>query len=202
MYPVPPQSHRHTRYYGILIACIVAMLIVLFGGLRNISDRLSQAGTATGQPTAQLFGQPRAGVTPLALITPTAQPAAAATAAAALPTPTASDVSPADLAAAPANFRSRAIRVQGKVYYVGKTDDGKTWIQISDNASPPHYINGSFAGTMPAAIAKGSDVVVSGIGAGLTAITAADGHDYDEPMIDPVQKVELAGATSASNPAP
>jgi hypothetical protein len=34
------------------------------------------------------------------------------------------------------------------------------------------------------------DVEVTGIGAGLTSVTASNGKDYDQAYIDPIQKVE------------
>ncbi|MDE3077373.1 MAG: hypothetical protein KGJ86_18300, partial [Chloroflexota bacterium] len=77
MYPTPPQSHRPTNYYGILVAGVVITLLLAAGSLRALSARLpGNAAPATAQPGPAAV-RPRPGVTPL-VIAPTAVPVATA----------------------------------------------------------------------------------------------------------------------------
>ncbi|SRR5581483_2958806 len=192
MYPQPPTSHRPTNYFWVLGVCVAFMLVVVFAGLRQVANRLSDA-VASGA-TNNAAAAPAAAVpTPAIQAEPTSVAEAAAISVS--PTPVANgplDVDPRSLQESPANYRSRLIRVSGTVFYVGKMADGQTWIQIRSGS---YYINGQSADPLPGGVAVGSAVDLVGIGAGLTTITAQDGKDYDEPLIDPVQRVEAAGSS-------
>ena len=193
MYPIPPKSNRPTNHYSVLAICLAVMLLLMYGVMRNISGKFAEV--AAGNDQVQTAKQPRPGVTPLAVATPT--PATVDPAKTAVPTPATTDVTAKDLSTSPGAYRSRAIRVRGQVFYLGKTDDGKQWIQISDGNV---YVNGAYPGALPQGVSKGADVFITGIGAGLTTITSTfDGKDYDEPYIDPVQNIELSSGGSGSS---
>jgi hypothetical protein len=194
MFPTPPRSRRPTNYYWILLLCVGAMLVVLFSVLRSWSTRFNAAladSTAISLPLPSTQSRPLASL--VAQATPTAETAGSQAFAAetqATPTGGAMDVDPQTLTNSPANYRSRIIRVRGTVFYTGRLSDGKTWIQIvgGDNV----YVDGQTSEPLPSGITKGSDVYVTGIGAGLTNVTASNGKDYDQAYIDPIQKIELA----------
>lgn len=194
MYPQAPRSHRPTNHYWILIACLAAMLGFLLVGLRQMAGRFSSAGAE--QP-ALLIQAPLTSAKPSTSLAPqatatVATSASASASAAASPTIASGivDVDPKTLTDSPATYRSRVVRVRGTIFYSGKLDNGKTWIQVvgADNT----YVDGQLSDPLPSGITKGSDVIVTGIGAGLTNVTALNGKDYDQAYIDPVQKVELA----------
>lgn len=186
MYPHPPPSRRPTNYYWILVGCVGAMLLVLLISLSSVAGRFSRAIANTDQaaPVAA-EAKPKAS---LALqLTPTALAAPAS--AQVTPTPSSVvQVDPKDLTESPGTYRSRLIKVRGTVFYTGKLEGGKTWIQIVDSNNV--YVDGQLDGALPSGIAKGTDVELTGIGAGLTSVTASNGKDYDQAYIDPVQKVE------------
>jgi hypothetical protein len=192
MYPQAPRSHRPTNYYWILLLCMAAMLVFLFIALRQMAGRFSTAGADQGSALVQA---PLASAKPFASVVPQATATVASSAASASPaaSPTASDgivdVEPKELTDSPATYRSRVVRVHGTIFYSGKLDNGKTWIQVvgADNT----YVDGQSSEPLPSGVTKGSDVIVTGIGAGLTNITAVNGKDYDQAYIDPVQKIEL-----------
>src|SRR5581483_2104857 len=128
MYPQPPPQHRPTNYYWVLLACMAAMLLFLFVGLRQIASRFS----ATGSDQAPLITEaPRASAKPALTVAPQATATVAASAAPAA-TATAEggvvDVDAKSLTQSPANYRSRLVRVRGTVFYTGKLENGKTWI--------------------------------------------------------------------------
>ena len=185
MYPQPPPSHRPTNYYWILVGCVGAMLLVLFVSLSSVAGRFNRAAANADQAAPVAVAKPRAS---LALqLTPTvvASPAAAE----ATPTPSGVvQVEPKDLTESPGTYRSRLVKVRGTVFYTGKLEGGKTWIQIVDSNNV--YVDGQLDDSLPGGIAKGVDVELTGIGAGLTSVTASNGKDYDQAYIDPVQKVE------------
>ncbi|HUZ77123.1 MAG TPA: hypothetical protein VMV93_06015 [Chloroflexota bacterium] len=186
MYPVPPESHRPKNRYGILVVALILLLLLLFQGLRSLSRSLNNL--ATGESSLPLFSQPRPGVTPLALAAPSAAPTL-------VPTPATTTVTAQELATSAATYRSRAVRVAGTVYYVGLTSNGRHWVQIVSGGT---YVNGISADPWPLDVRKGAVVTITGIGAGLNSITAADGKQYQQPYIDPVQKIELGDVTSSS----
>jgi len=187
MFPHAPHPHQPTNYWYVLAGCVVVMLLGLLVGLREMRSRFNPAGSAQpallSQPSAAPAAQPTAAQ-------PTATIAAPASASA---EPTAdsgvADVDPKTLTASPAQYRSRIVRVRGKVFYIGKLDNGQTWLQIvgPDNV----YVDGQMSGPVPASAIKGANVQVTGIGAGLTTITSSNGKDYDQAYIDPIQKIEL-----------
>jgi len=188
MFPHAPHPHQPTNYWYVLAGCVVVMLLGLWIGLREMRSHFNPAGSA--QPL--LLSQPSAA--PAAQATVVAQPTAtiaALASASAEPTVNASvvDVDPKTLTDSPAQYRSRIVRVRGKVFYIGKLDNGQTWLQIvgPDNV----YVDGQMSGPVPASAIKGADVQVTGIGAGLTTITSSNGKDYDQAYIDPIQKIEL-----------
>lgn len=191
MYPHAPRSHRPTNYWYILALCVVVMLGGLWIGLRQMSTHFNPSGASQAALLDQPSAAPKA--KPTASVQPTATAVSASASASASAQPSAAgvvDVDPKTLTDSPATYRSRVIRVQGKIFYTGKLADGKTWIQI---VGPNNvYVNGQMSDPLPAGISKGSQVQVTGIGAGLTNITASNGKDYDEAYIDPVQKVEPA----------
>jgi hypothetical protein len=124
-------------------------------------------------------------------VAPQVTPTASTAAASAEPTATPGgvvEVDPKTLTESPGTYRSRLIKVRGTVFYTGKLDGGKTWIQIVDNNNV--YVDGQMSEPLPAGVAKGVQVDVTGIGAGLTSVTAANGKDYDQAYVDPIQKVE------------
>ncbi|MHB8620153.1 MAG: hypothetical protein ACYDAG_11400 [Chloroflexota bacterium] len=186
MYPISPESHRPTNHFYILILCLAIMLALVVGILRGISSRLNSV------PPVQLASSSaaaRSSVTPLAIPTATAATNSAA------PTPlvglaNGGAVTPAELNSAPGTYRSRQVSVVGTIFYTGGMGNGKTWIQIVDSNNS--YVDGQLTGPLPAGIGKGSKVRLTGIGAGLTTITASNGRQYDQAFVDPVQKVELA----------
>lgn len=187
MYPQPPQSHRPTNSYWVLIVCTGVMLIVLFTVLRTIAERIDSLA-ASGPITLLQFSP-----APRISLQPQANPAASA--APSVDAPQASsvvvDIDAKTLTESPAVYRSRVVRVRGTVFYTGKLADGKTWIQIvaGDNV----YVDGQID-SLPSGIVKGTQVQVTGIGAGLTNITATNGQDYDQAFIDPIQKIEPASS--------
>jgi len=189
MYPHAPQSHRPTNYWYVLAVCVAFMLLVLWTGLKAMSARFS-AGSAPqaaglSQPAAAPSARPSA-----AAVQPTAVASAAPSASAGPLLPSGViDVQPKQLQDQPATYRSRVVRVSGKIFYVGKVDGGKTWVQIVDDNNV--YVDGVSADPLPAGASKGSQVQVTGIGAGLYTITASNGKDYDQAYIDPIQKIDV-----------
>lgn len=188
MYPHPPPSHRPTNYYWILVLCVVAMLLVLFVGLRSVAGRFSAVApdTTLAAPPASSVAKPQASTAVQATSTASAAPATAAE-----PTATPGgvvEVDPKTLTESPGTYRSRVVKVRGIVFYTGKLEGGKTWIQIADNNNV--YVDGQMSDSLPAGVAKGVNVEVTGIAAGLTSVTAANGKDYDQAYIDPIQKIE------------
>lgn len=186
MYPHPPPSHRPTNYYWVLVGCVALMLLVLFVSLRSVAGRFTQAVASVEQagPAVSPLAKPQASLT--LQLTPTVQAAASAE-----PTATPGgvmDVDPKTLTQSPGTYRSRVVKVRGTVFYTGKLDGGKTWIQIVDHNNV--YVDGQMDDPLPASISKGVDVEVTGIGAGLTSVTASNGKDYDQAYIDPIQKIE------------
>ena len=183
MYPHPPRSHHPTNYFWVLIACAGAMLIVLFVTLRSVSGRLSSAAASGPLQLVQFSAAPRLSIPPQprnsAASSPDAQPTVISTAIV--------DVDAKALNESPAIYRSRTVRFTGAVFYTGKLADGKTWVQIvgDDNL----YVDGQID-SLPAGISKGTQVRVTGVGAGLTNITASNGKDYDQAFIDPIQTIE------------
>jgi hypothetical protein len=188
MYPHPPPSHRPTNYYWILVLCVVVMLLVLFVGLRSVAGRFSAALTdaAVAAPAASNLAKPVASaavqVTPTVSAAPSAAVEATATPGGLV------EVDPKTLTESPGTYRSRPVKVRGTVFYTGKLEGGKTWIQIVDSNNV--YVDGQMSDPLPASVTKGVDVEVTGIGAGLTSVTASNGKDYDQAYIDPIQKVE------------
>jgi|SRR5579862_5880406 len=185
MYPNPPQSQQTTANYWILAVCVAAMLIVLLAGLRSVAGRFNAA--ASSMAAGQSSTAPRASIS---LAPQVSASAASVVPAQVSPTPSAVvDVDARILTESPAAYRGRPVRVSGTVFYSGKLADGHTWIQIvgSDNV----YVDGSSPDPLPAGVSKGSQVQITGMGAGLTNITASNGSDYDQAYIDPVQKIEL-----------
>jgi hypothetical protein len=188
MYPHPPPSHRPTNYYWILVLCVVVMLLVLFVGLRSVAGHFSAALTdaAVAAPAASSLAKPVASaavqVTPTVSAAPSAAVEATATPGGLV------EVDPKTLTESPGTYRSRPVKVRGTVFYTGKLEGGKTWIQIVDSNNV--YVDGQMSDPLPASVTKGVDVEVTGIGAGLTSVTASNGKDYDQAYIDPIQKVE------------
>lgn len=182
MYPQPPQFRHRTNQSWVLIACMGAMLIVLFAGLRTIAAHLADA---SAQPIT--IGQPSPRVN-LAAQVSAAPPTVASAEVTAQPSSAVLDVDAKVLTESPANYRSRVVRVRGTVFYTGKLADGKAWIQIvaDDNV----YVDGQ-ADSLPAGVTKGTQVAITGIGAGLTNVTASNGKDYDQAYIDPIQTIEV-----------
>jgi len=189
MYPHPPQPHQPTNYFWILIACTGVMLIVLFAGLRSIAGRFSAAAVER-QPITILApaAAPRASIS-VAPQASASAPAPAASVEASLASSPSLDVDPKTLTDSPAAYRGRTVRVRGTVFYTGKLADGKTWIQIVGDNNV--YVDGSMADTLPSGVSKGAQVEITGIGAGLTTVTASNGKDYDQAYIDPIQKIEI-----------
>jgi hypothetical protein len=190
MYPHPPPSHKPTNYYWVLVLCVGAMLVILFAGFKSFSARFNSALAGGPLVVPAPAAQPKPLASLIAQATPTVSVAPEASVAA---TPTPGGVVNVDaktLTESPASYRSRVVRVRGTVFYTGKLADGKTWIQIvgGDNV----YVDGQFADALPAGVAKGVEVDVTGIGAGLTNVTASNGKDYDQAYIDPIQKIEPA----------
>lgn len=187
MYPHPPPSHRPTNYYWILVACVLAMLLAVFAALRVVAGRLTSLQQAS-------VAAPAAAPTPRLSIAPTATASVAAEAApetVATAEGGAVDVDPKALTESPGTYRSRVVRVRGTVFYMGKLEGGKTWLQIVDSNNV--YVDGQSPDPLPLTAAKGVEVEITGIAAGLTNVTAANGKDYDQAFIDPVQKVEVLG---------
>ncbi|MGH2470642.1 MAG: hypothetical protein ACRDGF_11235, partial [Chloroflexota bacterium] len=153
-------------------------------GLRSLSRAMSNL--AGGESSLPLFNQPRPGVTPLALATPSPSPTL-------VPTPATTTVTAQELATSAATYRSHSVRVAGTVYYVGLTSDGRHWVQIVSGGT---YVNGISTDPLPLAVRKGAVVTITGIGAGLNTITAADGKHYQQPYIDPVQKIAPGDITT------
>lgn len=187
MYPHAPQSHRPTNYWPILAGCVVFMLIMLLLLLRSMSSHFGPAGAPDLSTISQPSASPRLQVTQLASV---AAQAAASAAPSAAPTPSGViDVTPQQLTDSPATYRSRIIRVHGTIFYTGQVEAGKTWVQI---VGPNNvYVDGVSADPLPSGAGKGTSVTVTGIGAGLTNITATNGKDYDQAYIDPIQKIEV-----------
>jgi hypothetical protein len=186
MYPHPPQSRHPTNYFWILIVCAVAMLIVFFVVLRTVATRLNAAIESGPITLIQLSPAPRISLAPQANAASSPGPSEQASPISS----TVFDVDAKALTESPATYRSRIVRVQGTVFYTGKLADGKTWVQIvgDDNT----YVDGQ-ADSLPAGVGKGSKVRVTGLGAGLTNITASNGKDYDQAYIDPIQTIEAVG---------
>jgi hypothetical protein len=196
MYPHAPQSHRPTNYWYVLAVCVAFMLLVLWAGLRAMSAHFgadaSQQAAAINQPAAAPSAKPTAAA---ALVQPTAVPATEPSASASsgpLQPSGILDVQPKQLQDEPATYRSRVVRVSGKVFYVGKVDAGKTWVQIVDDNNV--YVDGVLSDALPNGVTKGTQVQITGVGAGLYTITASNGKDYDQPYIDPIQKIEVVAA--------
>src|SRR5690242_10798893 len=170
MYPQPPPSHRPTNYYWILVGCVGAMLLLLFVSLSSVAGRFSRAAANADQAAPVAAAKPRAS---LALqLTPTV--AAPPAAAEATPTPSGVvQVDPKELTESPGAYRSRLIKVRGTVFYTGKLEGGKTWIQIVDSNNV--YVDGQLDDPLPSGVTKGVDVELTGIGAGLTSVTASNG---------------------------
>lgn len=185
MYPHPPQSHRPTNYFWILIACTGVMLIVVFFALRTVASHLSAAVESGPITIVQFSTAPRLSIAPRA----SSVASAAASVEAATDNSAVVDVDPKALTESPASYRSRIVRVRGTVFYTGKLADGKTWIQIvgAENV----YVDGQID-SLPAGVSKGTEIVLTGVGAGLTNITASNGKDYDQAFIDPIQSIEPA----------
>ncbi len=189
MYPQPPASNRPTNYYWILVGCIGILLVLVFAGLRTMAGRLNSAAAQIALSEPAPSSQPRLAVSPAAQPTPLASVAPGASVE---PTPNSTsviDVDPKALTESPAKYRSRLVRVHGTVFYTGKLADGKAWIQIvgEDNV----YVDGQTSEPLPSGVVKGVQVELTGIGAGLTNVTASNGKDYDQAYVDPVQKVEI-----------
>gem|GEM_PF-6688246 len=190
MYPHPPSSQKPTNYYWILVSCLGVMLVVLFMGLRTVGGRLSAAAAhaplAAPSPSQQLRQLASAAAEASSSAAPTSSPSVG-------PTPTAGggvvDVDPKTLTDSYAQYRSKLVRVRGTVFYTGKLADGKTWIQIVGENNV--YVDGQTSEPLPAGVAKGVQVELTGVGAGLTSITASNGKDYDQAFLDPVQKIEI-----------
>ena len=187
MYPHSPPSHRPTNYYWILVLCVVAMLLVLFVALRTVAGRFTSAAAQTTlaapaasaakpQVSAAAEATPAVSAEGVAAVAPAATPGGVV------------EVDPKALTESPGTYRSRAIKVRGTVFYSGKLEGGKTWIQIVDKNNV--YVDGQMADSLPASIAKGMEVELTGIAAGLTSVTASNGKDYDQAYIDPIQKIE------------
>ena len=187
MYPHPPPSRRPTNYYWILVACVGGMLVVLFAGLSAFAGRFNSAVASNAQNAAAApAATPRAS---LALaVTPVPSAAASSAAPTATPANGIVEVDPKTLTESPGTYRSRLIKVRGTVFYTGKLDGGKTWIQIVDNNNV--YVDGQTAEPLPANVTKGVQVELTGVAAGLTNVTAANGKDYDQAYVDPIQKIE------------
>ncbi|HLG74746.1 MAG TPA: hypothetical protein VK009_30370 [Chloroflexota bacterium] len=191
MYPQPPPTHRPTNYYWILVVCVLAMLGLLFMTLVTISGRV------TGLVEHGAINAVLPSAAPARLqITPVPQPTVVASEEAAPAVePTATppggiiDVDPKTLTASPGTYRSRPVRVKGTVFYIGKLEGGKTWIQIVDDNNV--YVDGQTTEPVPANVTKGAKVQITGIGAGLTSVTASNGKDYDQAYVDPVDSIEL-----------
>ena len=191
MYPHAPQSHRPTNYWYVLAACVVFMLVVLLIFLRAMTSHFSPAGAPDLASVSQPSASPRLQATQLA--SAAAQAAAASVSPSVAPTPSGViDVTPQQLQDSPATYRSRIIRVQGTVFYTGQVEAGKTWIQIQGPNNV--YVDGVIADPLPNGVTKGANVTVTGVGAGLTNITATNGKDYDQAYIDPIQKIEITAS--------
>lgn len=186
MYPHPPPSRRPTNYYWIIIGCVGAMLLVLFVSLSSAAGRFSRA-IANADQAAPVAAEAKPKPSLALQLTPTAVASAVSAQATATPSSVV-QVDPKDLTESPGTYRSRIIKVRGTVFYTGKLEGGKTWIQIVDSNNV--YVDGQLDDALPSGIAKGVDVELTGIGAGLTSVTASNGKDYDQAYIDPVQKVE------------
>ncbi|HEU0168567.1 MAG TPA: hypothetical protein VFS62_12385 [Chloroflexota bacterium] len=197
MYPHAPQSHRPTNYWYVLAACVALMLLILWTGLKAMSAHFSASPaeqTAANAALSQPAAAPSAKASAAIALQPTAVAAAAPDASASAgPLPSGIiDVQPKQLQDEPATYRSRVVRVSGKVFYVGKVDAGKTWIQIVDDNNV--YVDGVMSDALPSGVTKGTAVQVTGVGAGLYTITASNGKDYDQAYIDPIQKIEVASS--------
>jgi len=189
MYPQPPVSHKPTNYYWILAICVGLMLVFLLVALRTMSGRLT-AAAAEAPVTVPVPSQPlRALASPAAQPSPSAEASTAATPVVPADNGAAIDVDAKALTDAPAVYRSRLVRVRGTVFYSGKLADGKTWIQIVGDNNV--YVDGQMSEPLPSGVSKGVEVQVTGIGAGLTSVTATNGKDYDQAFIDPIQKIEV-----------
>ena len=191
MYPIGPQTHKPTNYYWILVVFVLAMLFGLFSVFRSLSARVSSGAAAAAVPSASAV--PSATVAPLAAATP-ASAAISSAGASAVPTIAAVAlgvplVTPKELTDKVATYRSRPIKIQGKVFFTGKADDGRSWIQIVDDSN--NYVNGAMTGALPTGVVKGALVEITGVGAGLYAVTASNGKDYDQPLIDPISQITL-----------
>jgi len=191
MYPHAPQSHRPTNYWYVLAVCLAFMLFILWTGLRAMSARFGAApaeqNAALSQPAAAPSARPSASIAAQTTAGPVSSAAAEASAA---PVPSGIvDVQPKQLQDEPATYRSRVVRVNGKVFYVGKVDAGKTWVQIVDDNNV--YVDGVMADALPSGVTKGTQVQITGVGAGLYTITASNGKDYDQAYIDPIQKIDV-----------
>jgi hypothetical protein len=194
MYPQPPPTHRPTNYYWVLVVCVVAMLGLLFMTLRTISGRISSLADQGGLNAALPSAAPaRLQITPVAQVTAVAseeaEPAIEPTA---TPPGGIIDVDPKTLTDSPGTYRSRPLRVKGTVFYIGKLEGGKTWIQIVDNNNV--YVDGQTSEPVPSNVTKGAHVQITGIGAGLTSVTASNGKDYDQAYIDPVESIQLVSS--------
>lgn len=187
MYPHPPPTHRPTNYYWILILCVAAMLGLLFVTLRTVAGRF---GGVVGQNT--LVQAAPSAPSRIQVSAPAEPTAVASVEAAVEATPTPGgviDVDPKTLTESPGTYRSRLIHVKGTVFYTGKIDGGKTWVQIVDSNNV--YVDGQLSGALPSGVSKGVEVELTGIGAGLTSVTALNGKDYDQAYIDPIQSIQV-----------
>lgn len=187
MYPTPSRYHRPTNYYWVLLLLVAAMLVGLLLGLRLMARHFNPA---TSSPSSSASQSSAATSSPLAAAA--AQPSVAPTATATATNSAVVQVDPQQLAAAPATYQGHTVRVRGTVFYTGKLGNGQTWLQIVGPGNV--YVDGQMSAPLPAGVVKGAQVEVTGIGAGLTNITAANGKNYDQAFINPIQKVAVASA--------
>ncbi|HVA24482.1 MAG TPA: hypothetical protein VMW62_08820 [Chloroflexota bacterium] len=164
------------------------MMLVLFVGLRSVASRVTAAaaGAALAAPEVSSPAKPQASLA--AAATPTASAAPAAIEATATPGGVV-EVDPKTLTQSPGTYRSRLIKVRGTVFFTSKLEGGKNWIQIVDKNNV--YVDGQTSDLLPAGVAKGVVVDLTGIGAGLYTVTAQNGKDYDQAFIDPIQKIDV-----------
>jgi hypothetical protein len=189
MYPHPPPSHKPTNYYWVLVLCVVAMLFLLFAGLRTIAGRFSAAAAQAPVSAPSAAPSLRALASAIVEATPTTSAAPAAEASPTIAPGGLVEVDPKTLTESPGSYRSRLIKVRGTVFYIGKIEGGKTWVQIVDNNNV--YVDGTMSDSPAAGVVKGALVEVTGIGAGLTSVTASNGKDYDQAYVDPIQKIDV-----------
>ena len=187
MYPHPPPSRRPTNYYWILVGCVGAMLLVLFVSLSTVAGRFSRA-IANADQAAPVAAEAKPKASLALQLTPTAVASPASAEATATPSSVV-QVDPKDLTESPGTYRSRVIKVRGTVFYTGKLEGGKTWIQIVDSNNV--YVDGQTSEAVASNITKGAQVEITGVGAGLTSVTASNGKDYDQAYVDPIDSIQL-----------